>query len=205
MSELFFDLDTSELETVARGLGASEDIIKSSCRAALNYTARQLRRLSAKALQQGFNTSEHKYIRRRLKHFQAKSSGIGKVSLWYGLNEMNAIAWGTPKQTASGVQVGGKAVKGAFRAQVASFGGGKGKTGAFIRKPGGKRRGKVKVSRKTGRKYTSQLPIKLATVAINDQAQTIIEDDVLVDFEVIFFKEYERQLTWRMEKLSKQG
>lgn len=205
MSELFFDLDTSELETVARGLGASEHIVKSSFSAALNFTARKLRTLSVRALQEGLDMKSQKYIRSRLKHIRLKQSGMDEIKLWYGLNDLNALAWGTPKQTASGVQVGSKSVKGAFRAKVPSFGGGKSKTGAFVRKPGGKRRSEAKVSRKTGRKYTSQLPVQLATVGINDQAQIIIEDDVLVDFEVIFFTEYERQLKWRMEKQSKKA
>ena len=144
-----------------------------------------------------------KYIRSRLKHIRIKKSGMDEVKLWYGLNDMNALAWGNPKQTSTGVQVGSKSVRGAFRASVQSFGTGGSKAGAFIRKPGGKRRSEVKVSRKTDRRYTSQLPVQLATVGIKDQAQIIIEDDVLVDFEVIFFTEYERQLKWRMEKQSK--
>lgn len=207
MSELLFDLDTSELDTVAKGLGASEKIVKSSFSAAMGYTARKLRTLSIKALKEGLDIGNQKYIRRRLKHVYLKRSRsvAGEVRLWYGLNNLNALAWGNPKQTGSGIQVGSRSVKGAFRAKVTRFGGGKSKTGAFIRKPGGNRRGEVKVSRKTGRKYTSQLPIQLATVGINDQAQIIIEDEVFVDFEVIFFTEYERQLKWRMEKQSKKG
>ena len=199
-SVLFFDLDTSELETVARGLGATEHIVKSSFSAAIGFTARKLRTLSIRAVQKGLDMKGQKYLRRRLKLMHIKRSGSDEFKLWYGLNDLNALSWGSPKQTKSGVQVGSKFIKGAFLAKFPN--GGK---GVVIRKPGGKRRGDVKLSRKTGRKYTSQLPIQLTTINIRDEAQIIIEDEVLVDFEVIFFKEYERQLKWRMEKQSKKG
>ncbi|UYM14259.1 hypothetical protein [Endozoicomonas euniceicola] len=205
MNKLYFDLDFEELDTVAKGLGATEVVVKQAYNAALTFTARKLSTLAARALQKGLDIKAQKFIRKRLFQFKRSRNGLGEVTLWYGLNDMTAVAWGNPKQTAEGVSVGNRTIKGAFRAKVKKFGSDKDyKTGAFIRQPGGKRRGPKMLSQKTGRKYRSQLPIQLATFRIKDQAESIIEDDVLVDFEDIFMTEYERQLKWRMEKL-KQG
>lgn len=202
MSKLYFDLDFEEIDAVAKGLGATETVVKQSYNAALTFTARKLYTLSVRALQKGLDIKGQKFIRKRLFQFKNSRNGVGEVTLWYGLNDMTAVAWGNPKQTREGVRVGGRTIKGAFSAKVKKFGSDNDyKTGAFIRQPGGKRRGPKALSQKTGRKYRSQLPIQLATFRIKDQAQSIIEDDVLVDFEDIFMTEYERQLQWRMEKL----
>lgn len=177
MSLLHFEIDAANLQQMILDLQATEKQVKSALHRALNRTATTLRTLAARRLKDELQLRVIALLRRRLKSLKMRISNGDGFTLWFGLNDM-PVSWfqGTPKQDASGATHGGTDFPGGFV----------GRSKFKNRKTVFKRTGEARLH------ITEQLK------AIGDKAQVVIEDEIFVKAEQIFWGHFERDLRARV-------
>lgn len=178
MGLLHFDIDADGLEQIILDLGATEKQVKFAMSRALARTATTLRTMAARKLKDELALRTISLLRKRLKSLRLRVSGGNGMTLWFGLNDMPA-SWfkGTPKKTADGASMRGHDIKGGFVA----------KSEYKKRRTVFKRIGK------------GRLPIAEQLLPITDKAQVIVEDEIFVQVETIFWKNFERELRARVK------
>lgn len=169
------EIDQSKLKAIVRELGASDKQVRMSVHRALNRTATTLRKLSSQGLKSELELRNAKLLRRRLKTMKLKSAAAGGVRLFYGLNDMPISAFkGTSRKTKDGVK---------FRNKIL--------TDAFIGKnQSGKR---IVFKRKSEARY----PIDEYQIDIKERADEYLKDNVFVQVDEIFFKNFKSDLRAR--------
>lgn len=149
------EIDPGELQRIGREFAASEKELRAAWRRAKSRTARRLRTQARKALRENLSLRSAAILRARLRLRNTRDD----ASLWVGLNNLPVTAFkGRPRQTASGVSVGGREFP-----------------GAFVGRGGG---GNRLVFRRVGR---SRLPIEVETVPIKDAGDDTLEAEVMRD------------------------
>lgn len=174
---LHFDIDIRELDRVVAALGATEKQVKFALNRAAQRTATALRTLAGRYLKDELALRTIGLLRKRLKSIRLRSVREDGFVLWFGLNDM-PVSWfkGRPTKEAGGAK---------FRDK--SFAGG------FIAKS--KVKGRRTVFKREG---AARLPIIEQQMPIMDRAQVVIEDEIFVQAETIFWRNFERDLRARM-------
>ncbi|WP_441228012.1 phage tail protein [Tardiphaga sp. 20_F10_N6_6] len=176
MAMVDLDLSAMGIQEVISDLNATEQQTERALKSTLVKMAAWLKTRSIRGLSQALEIQQ-KLLRRRLKTFKLRKSGDGQsITVWYGLDQI-ALIYMRPKKRARGVSAdGNRYVPGGFIA--------KGRNGA---QQVFKRRGK------------ERLPLDKETAAIQDQANTFLEDKLIgaQEFETQFMKVFERELKWR--------
>lgn len=174
---LEFDIDGDDLERIAHELGASEKQIKMAFNRALSRTAAALRRMSSTGLRSELELRTAAYIRKRIKQIRLRRSpdGLGSVRLWYGTNDLPVSAFkGRPTAAPGGASFRGQLYPGGFIQKVKS--------------------GRQTIFRRVGDK---RLPITEQTVAVKDQIDIFLEDQIFDKLDEIFFKNFRADLRAR--------
>lgn len=147
-------IDAAGLARVAAEFGASEAQLRAALKRAENRTAQRLRTMARKALREGLALRSAAVLKARLR---LRRSRVG-ASLWVGLNNLPASAFkGRPRASGGGVSAGGRQFSGAFIGR-------------------GQDSGSAQAFRRTG---ASRLPIEVVTVPIKDEADSILEAQVM--------------------------
>lgn len=174
---LHFDIDIKQLDAVVADLGATEKQVKFALSRAAQRTATTLRTMAARSLKNELQLRTINLMRNRM-----KSLRVGRVQedgfvLWFGLNDA-PVSWfkGTPKKSSDGVSFRGTDFKGGFIARS-------------------KFKNRRTVFKRSGK---DRLPITEQLMPISDKAQVIIEDEIFVQAETIFWKNFERDLRARV-------
>lgn len=177
MSLLHFEIDSSQLQTLILDLAATERQVKFALSRALGRTATTLRTMASRKLKTELELRTINLLRKRLKSLKLRVTNGSGFTLWFGLNDM-PVSWfkGTPQQEDDGATFRGEKYDGAFV----------GKSRFKNRKTVFKRTGEARLH------ITEQLK------AIGDRAQVIIEDDIFVQAEEIFWRHFERDLRARV-------
>lgn len=176
MKGLFFDVDASRLRGVVDELAASEKQVKLAFSAACKRTATTLRTLSARGLASELQLRTIGLLRRRLKTMRLRSVD-GGIQLWYGLNDMPA-SWfkGRATQEANGASKQGQKFSGAFVARS-------------------KFKGRQTVFKRIGK---GRLHIEEQNLKVEDKAVVFVEDEIFSELEVVFWKNFTRELNARV-------
>jgi hypothetical protein len=176
MHGLHFELDAENLQRLVIELVATEKQVKFALSRALNRTATTLRTMAARSLKNDLQLRTIALLRKRMRSLRLRVSSQEGFTLWFGLNDM-PVSWfqGIPKETTTGAQHKETNFEGAFVA-----------------------RSKFK-NRKTvfKRDGAGRLPITEQLKAIGDKAKIVIEDEIFVKTEDIFWKHFERDLRAR--------
>jgi len=178
MGLLHFEIDATGMDQLVMDLGATEKQVKFALHRALARTATALRTMAARKLKDELALRTINMLRKRLKSLKLRVSGGDGMQLWFGINDM-PVSWfkGTPKRGGDGASFRGQEYKGGFVA-----------TSKFKnRKTIFKREGK------------GRLHIIEQQMAISDRAQVVIEDQIFVQTEQIFWKNFQRDLTARVK------
>lgn len=183
---LDFEIDVTDIDHVAKELGATPKQVRLSYNRALTRTAATLRKLSSKGLQSELGLRRATAIRRRLKTLRVKGQGkgMGEVRLWYGLNDLAISEFkGSVSETAGGASYAGTAGSHRF-------------PDAFVaRSASAKRRTILR------RKGEARLPIVEQRLPIKDKADTYVEDEIFHRLEEIFWGHFRRDLEARVKYL----
>jgi hypothetical protein len=172
---LNFDIDAGELERLSTQFDSSYREIDLAYGRALRRTAGNVRRLSSTGLQSELGLRNATALRRRIKEFRMRKGGGQSVQMWFGANDLPISAFkGRPRAVPGGVEFNGTTV-----------------LGAFFAKPGGKKRG-VYV-----RKGPDRIPIIEAMMPVDDRMMIFLEDEVFVDIEGLFFRNFESEIRAR--------
>jgi len=163
---LAFDFDDSELAKIAAEYAATPKQVNLARGRALKRTAGTIRRISSKGLQSELGLRNAKALRRRIKEFRV-GKGRNALKLWYGANDLPVSAFkGRPSKASGGIKIGDTMIHGAFFASI-----------------GGRRR--VMVRHGVGRWQIGE-----ATLPVADRMMTFLEDEVFVDLDSIFLKNF---------------
>jgi hypothetical protein len=175
---LHFEVDAAGLEQLVLDLGATELQVKLAMHRALNRTATTLRAMATRRMKDELALRTINLLRRRMKSLKLRATGADGFGLWFGLNDMPA-SWfkGTPKQGAAGVSFRGQDFPGGFVAKS-------------------KFKGRKTVFKRNG---PGRLHITEQNLAMSDKMQVIIEDDIFVQTEQVFWKHFVRDLSARVK------
>ena len=175
---LHFEVDAAGLDQIIMDLAATELQVKFALHRALVRTAATLRTLAARRMKDELALRVINLLRKRMKSLKLRVSSGDGFTLWFGLNDMPA-SWfkGTPKQSATGASMRGQDFPGAFVAKS-------------------KFNGRKTVFKRNG---PGRLHITEQLLLIGDKAQIIIEDEIFVQTEDIFWKHFERDLRARVK------
>lgn len=186
MGLLHFEIDADGMDRLIMDLQATEKQVRFALHRALNRTATTLRTLAARKLKDELQLRAINMMRKRLKSLKLRVSGGDGVTLWFGINDL-PVSWfkGTPKQGSGGASFRGQNYKGAFVARFTSK-----------EKGGSAPPGRKTIFRREGK---GRLHIIEQGLAISDRAQVVIEDQIFVQTETIFWKNFERDLTARVK------
>jgi len=178
MGLLHFEIDATGMEQLVLDLQATEKQVKFALHRALARTATALRTMAARKLKDELALRTINMLRKRLKSLKLRVSGGDGMQLWFGINDM-PVSWfkGTPKGGSDGASFRGQQFKGGFVA----------KSKFKNRKTVFKREGK------------GRLHIIEQQLAIGDRAQVVIEDQIFVQTEEIFWRNFQRDLTARVK------
>lgn len=106
----------SRIEQAARGVGAIEPEIRVARARALRKTARWLRREALRYVAAKERIPQKRLARRVFVSRVGNDDDTARV--WFGLNPVDAVTIGTPRQTARGTRVGRRFYRGAFVARI---------------------------------------------------------------------------------------
>ena len=177
MRRVDFEIDVSALKAVAYELAASEKQVQYAMSRALNRVAATLRVRSSVLLKDKLELRRVSALRKRLKTLKfRKGRQSGDIRVWFGLNDM-PISWfkGAPKKTEKGAVFRGKHYPGAFIAKS-----------HYANKTILKRVG------------SERLAIEEQLFPVQERAQNLIEDHVLVGWEELFWEAFCRDLKARV-------
>ena len=175
---LHFDLNASDLQAVSDQLGASEKQFKFALSSAIRRTVTSLRTMAARGLRDELELRKIGLLRKRLKTAKIRFGDDGGMQLWFGINDM-PVSWfkGRPAQNQTGASMRGQQFANAFVAKSAI----KGRNTIF------KRKGK------------ERLHIEEQNLAVQDKAQTFIEDKIFTETETLFWKYFDREIKARVK------
>lgn len=174
---LHFEIDAANLQQMILDLAATEKQVKLALHRALARTATTLRTMSSRRLKDELALRIISLLRKRLKSLKLRVSGGDGFTLWFGLNNM-PVSWfkGTPKESGAGAEFRGQSFPGAFVAKSKS-------------------KGRQTVLKRVG---SARVPVAEQLLAIGDKAQVVIEDQIFVQAEQVFWKHFERDLKARV-------
>ena len=142
---------------------------------AMRRTAGNIRKLSSKGLQSELGLRNATALRRRLKDFRIKRGRSESIVMWFGANDLPLSAFkGRPRAVPGGIEFNGTTL-----------------VGAFFARPGGKKRG---VYTRAG---AARYPIIEAMIPVADRMMIFLEDEVFVDIEGLFFRNFESEVRAR--------
>jgi len=171
---LAFDIDDRKMKAIAKEFAATPRQVDQAYGRAMKRTAGTLRRLATSGLKSELGLRNTKALRRRIKEYRVGGRAGRGVKLWFGANDLPLSAFkGRPQKTGSGIKFGDTVIH-----------------GAFIAKRGG-RRGVFK------RVGSSAFPISEVMMPVADRIMTFVEDDVFVDLDTIFFKNFAAEIRAR--------
>lgn len=179
---LQFDIDANQLRTLIDNLGATDKQARAAMSRALRRTAANLRTMSLRGFKRELDLKRMEFVRRRLKSIRLRQTADG-IALWYGLNDLPVSALkGRLARTPTG----------------ASY---RGKVGTFEFADGFIMKGKLnnKLRSIFYRQGDARFPLAEATVPIKDRMDVFIEDQIFVNVEDIFWRNFERDLRARIE------
>lgn len=192
MGLLHFEIDADGMDRLIMDLQATEKQVKFALSRALQRTATTLRTLAARKLKDELQLRAINMMRKRLKSLKLRVSGGDGITLWFGINDL-PVSWfkGTPKQGTDGASFRGQNYKGAFVARFTSKSkGASGKAEDLVNQ------GRKTIFRREGK---GRLHIIEQGLEISDRANVVIQDDIFVQTETIFWKNFERDLTARVK------
>ena len=177
MSLLHFEVDASDLQRLVTDIGATEKQVKFALHRALTRTATTLRKLASRKLKDELALRTINMLRKRLKSLKLRVSSGEGFTLWFGLNDI-PVSWftGTPTQGSTGASFRGREFPGAFVAKS-------------------KFKGRKTVFKRDGK---ARLHIAEQLMPVEDRMQVIIEDQIFVQTEKIFWQHFERDLRARV-------
>lgn len=171
---LAFDIDDRKMEAIATEFAATPKQIEQAYGRAMKRTAGTLRRLATSGLKSKLGLRNTQALRRRIKEYRLKGSSGKGVKLWFGVNDLPLSAFkGRPQKVADGVRFGDTVIK-----------------GAFIARRGGKRGVYRRLTDKA-------FPIDEARMPVSDRMMIYLEDQVFVDLDTIFFKNFAAEIRAR--------
>lgn len=163
---LAFDFDDRELAKIAAEYAATPKQVDLSRWRAVRRTASTLRRISSKGLQSELGLRNATDLRLRIKEYRV-GKGRSALKLWYGANDLPASAFkGRAVKAVGGIRIGETMIHGAFFARINK-----------------KRRVMV-------RHGATRWQIGEASLPVADRMMTYLEDDVFVDLDSIFLKNF---------------
>lgn len=173
------DIDTSGLEDIVVRQAATTRAVKSAMRSTVSRMGRWMRTRVVKALGKEYDITQ-RVLRRRLKRYNVQVDGDEVfVKVFAGLDPVGLSSL-NPKQQLKGVRA-----RGHFRQS------------AFIVNVGGRQ----EVFKRKGK---ARYPLVRQEIKISERGKELIRDVVESPrFRHQFLKEFERQLSWRMERLNK--
>ena len=172
---LNFDIDPVQLRELAERFDASSKDLEAAYSRAMRRTAGNIRKLSSKGLQSELGLRNATALRRRLKEFRLKRGRQESIVMWFGANDLPLSAFkGRPRAVPGGIEFNGTTL-----------------VGAFFARPGGKKRG---VYRRAG---GARYPIIEAMMPVADRMMIFLEDEVFVDIEGLFFRNFESEVRAR--------
>jgi hypothetical protein len=173
---LRFDIDSVQLRELSERFGASSKDVESAYSRAMKRTAGNIRKLSSKGLQSELGLRNATALRRRIKEFRFKGrSRSESIVLWYGVNDLPLSAFkGRPVAVPGGIEFNGTKI-----------------VGAFFARPGGKKRG---IYQRAG---AARYPLIEATMPVADRMMIYLEDEVFVDIEGLFFRNFASEIKAR--------
>lgn len=171
---LAFDIDDRRINAIADEFAATPKQVDMAYGRAMKRTAGTLRRIATSGLKTELGLRNTQALRRRIKEYRIGGRRGRGVRLWFGANDLPLSAFkGRAQKTASGVKFGDTTIHGAFLA---------------------KRGGKRGVFRRVG---SSAFPITEVLMPVADRIMVFIEDNVFVDLEAIFFKNFAAEIRAR--------
>lgn len=163
---LGFDIDDGRLDAIAKEYAATPKQVDLAQGRSLKRTAGTLRRISSSGLKTELGLRNATALRRRIKEYRV-GKGRSSLKLWYGANDLPVSAFkGRAQRVAGGIKFGETMIHGAFFARL-----------------GGKRM----VMQRHG---TKRWQIGEATLPIADRMMIYLEDEVFVDIDTIYFKNF---------------
>lgn len=177
---IHFDIDDRQIEALRVKLGLSEKQAKFALGRALRRTATTLRTRSERGLKSKLDVKKLAYLRRRLCVSAMKNHSFQGARLWFGANDMPVSALrGRRTKTAKGARFSGKAGNQEF-------------SGGFIR---ASRRGWGRtILMRSGK---ARYPVREAELAVKDEMDIFIEDEVFAEWEAIFWNHFRRDMEGR--------
>jgi hypothetical protein len=175
---LHFDISASDLQNVSDVLQASEAQFRAALSVAARRTATTLRTLAARRFRDELALRAISMLRERLKSTRIKFGKDGGMQLWFGLNDM-PVSWfkGSPTQDSAGASFRGHQFKGAFVAKSAV-------------------KGRKTIFKRTGK---GRLHIAEQNLPVEDKARVIVEDEIFVMTEEIFWKFLNHEINARVK------
>lgn len=171
---LAFDIDDRKMEEIATEFAATPKQIEQAYGRAMKRTAGTLRRLATSGLKSELGLRNTQALRRRIKEYRVGGRSGKGVKIWFGANDLPISAFkGRPQRTGSGIRFGDTVIHGAFLA---------------------KRGGKRGVYKRVGDRA---FPIAEAMMPVADRIMTFVEDEVFVDLDAIFFKNFAAEIRAR--------
>lgn len=173
---MILDIDDSELDAIARSVGATEKIAVQAGRAAVRKTMRWASTRVRRAVAAKLNVPQ-KAIKNRFKMRQPGGRAMSGA-IWIGLDPINPI-YANARETRSGVRAaGGRTWGGAFIAR------GRGGTGLRVFKRQGKAR----------------LPLDTIRISVADEVNAAIKGTLLRGIEDFFVRTFTHEVQWRMSR-----
>jgi len=171
---LAFDIDDRKMDAIVKEFAATPRQVEQAYGRAMKRTAGTLRRLATSGLKTELGLRNTQALRRRIKEYRLGGRSGRGVKLWFGANDLPLSAFkGRPQKIGTGIKFGDTVIHGAFLA---------------------KRGGKRGVFRRVG---ASAFPIAEVLMPVADRIMTFVEDDVFVDLEAIFFKNFAAEIRAR--------
>lgn len=171
---LNFEIDAEQIEAIIEEFGASRIQLHQAFNRAMNRTAGTLRVMASKGLRNELQLRTVSEIRHRLKTIKLKRSG-GDIILWFGANNMRISAFkGRPVKTKTGASFRGQDFEGGFL--------------------GKNSRGKLTIFKRVG---ADKYPIAEQTMPVADKINVFVEDEIFVNLEEIFFKNFRAEVRAR--------
>lgn len=176
---LHFDIDWDELNRVSDELGATTKQVRYAISRALRRTEATLRKQSSKAMTKQLQLRTATALRNRLRSIRLKGNAKNQeMGLWYGLNPLPVSAFKGPAKQDD---------KGAWKRDYYF-------EDAFVAT--GSKTGKRTIFK---RSKEARLPITEQSIAIEDQAIVLIEDEIFVTVVEVFWRNFERDLRARVK------
>ena len=174
---LHIDIDSAEIESIAREMGATQDQVRKAWNRAIQRSAGTLRKMTSK-MRSDIGIRKAATVRRRMRVRRGRGKdNFSALRLWFGLNDLPIHELtGRARQTARGVTFRDEEFEGAFMARVG----------------GGRRR----VWKRSG---SARFPVRQPTASIVEQGRVVVEDQIFTQLPDIFMEQFVRDLRARVQ------